>query len=97
MIQSKFKVVWEGDVPSLTANQITDLQQEVNMLEDDMDGDASNLIFHTVAVDPKLGYDGPLIYICGQSGVSDTWFYEYDASPTWITEKIRDGEIVDGG
>jgi hypothetical protein len=94
MIQSKFKVVWEGNTPSLTEEQRMNLENEVKVLEENVGNDASKLIFHTVAVDSELGYSGPLIHVSGKKDVTDSLFYFYESNPTWVIERVRNGEIV---
>lgn len=93
-IKSKWKIIWDTDIPELDEYGWKEVQKEIDYLEESVDN-ASNIFFSTAFLDPVKGIvDGAVVHIFGKKDVDDTIFLEYNEKILWITEHIK-GEDSD--
>ena len=80
------KLKWHGDLPENLSEIEETVIKDLENIHDDLDGDPSPLIFHTVKLGESWDH-GPIVHVWGEEGDKEYYHCEYDQVPEWVSLK----------
>ena len=85
------KLTWHGSLPENFQEVEEAVIKDLESIHDDLEGDPSALIFHTVLLGNSWE-EGPVVHVWGEEGDRESYHCEHDMVPEWVSLKQWEDE-----